>query len=63
MVEYTEWIEIGNEVYQAKGGTYGENTAVELIEELADFWNRNREELITIGRREARRIIEDQLQV
>lgn len=63
MVEYTEWIELGHDVYQAKGGTYGEGTAADLVEILAEFWSRNREELLTIGRREARRILERELQV
>lgn len=62
MVEYTEWIELGHEVYKAKGGTYGSDTAAELVEELAAFWERNKEELLVIGRREARRILERQLE-
>lgn len=63
MVEYTEWIELGHEVYQAKGGTYEQSTAADLVQTLAEFWSRNREELLTIGRREARRVLEDQLTV
>lgn len=61
MVEYTEWIELGHEVFKQKGGTYGENTAAELVQELAAFWNRNREDLISIGRTEARNILEGNL--
>lgn len=63
MVDYTEFVELGHEVYQEKGGTYDENTAAELVEILAGFWQRNKEELKTIGRREAKRIIDRNLNV
>lgn len=63
MVDYTTFIEIGNEVYKEKGGTYSEDTAAELIQVLGEFWSRNKEELKQIGRREAKRIIERNLNV
>lgn len=63
MVEYTEWVSLGHEVYKAKGGTYDGDTAAELVQVLARFWNRNREELISIGQNEARNILENQLQL
>jgi hypothetical protein len=64
MVTYTEWIEIGFDVYEELGGDYpGSETAPDVMQELAGFWNRNREELITIGQREARRIAQNQMQL
>lgn len=63
MVDYTTFIEIGHEVYKEKGGTYQENTAAELVETLAAFWSRNKDELKTIGRREAKKVIERNLSV
>lgn len=63
MVTYTEFVEAGHEVFQEQGGTYGEDTAAELVELLAEFWNRNKDELIEIGKREAKRIIRRNLDV
>jgi len=63
MVDYTTFIELGHEVYKEKGGTYQEGTAAELVEVLAGFWSRNKQELKTIGRREAKRIIQQNLNV
>lgn len=63
MVTYTEFIEAGHEAYQEMGGTYQEDTAAELVQLLAEFWQRNKEELIEIGKREAKRIIKRNLDV
>jgi len=63
MVDYTTFIELGHEVYKEKGGTYQEGTAADLVQTLAAFWSRNKEELKTIGRREAKRVIERNLSV
>lgn len=63
MVDYTTFIELGHEVFKEKGGTYQEDTAAELVEILAAFWQRNKEELKTIGRREAKRIIDENMDV
>lgn len=63
MVTYTEFIEIGHEVYKSKGGQYEEGTAADLVEVLAGFWQRNKDELKTIGRREAKRIIDKNMNV
>ena len=63
MVDYTTFVELGHEVYQEKGGTYEEGTAAELVEILAGSWQRNKAELKTIGRREAHRTIDRNLNV
>lgn len=63
MVTYSEFISVGHEAYQELGGTYDEDTAAELVEILARFWQRNREELTTIGKREAKRIVKKNLNV
>lgn len=63
MVDYTTFIQLGHEVYKEKGGTYNQGTAVDLVETLGLFWSRNKEELKTIGRREAKRLIEENMNV
>lgn len=63
MVSYTEFIEAGHEVYQEKGGRYQEGTAAELVQLLAEFWQRNKEQLKAIGYREAKRVIDRNLNV
>lgn len=57
MAEYTDVVEVMNEVHKEKGGTYQEDTAAEIIQLAAEFYNRNKEELEAIGRRELKRQI------
>lgn len=63
MVEYTDWTEIGHAVYKAKGGTYGEGTAVDVTEVLAAYWSQNKDRLSAMSRAEARRLAEQEIQV
>jgi len=58
MAEYTDVVDLMNEVHKEKGGTYGEGTAVEIVQLAADFYNRNQEEINSITRRELKRQIE-----
>lgn len=57
MAEYTDVVEVMNEVHKEKGGTYNEDTAAEIIRLAAEFYNRNKDELEAIGRRELKRQI------
>jgi hypothetical protein len=63
MVEYNEWVKAVHEAYKAAGGTYGSDTAADLVEEAAKFWERNKDELKTIAYREAVRIARRALNV
>lgn len=63
MVEYDRWVEAVHEAYQALGGSYDGDTAAELVEIAARFWNRNKEELKKIAYREAVRLAERKLNV
>lgn len=63
MVEYNEWTRAVHEAYQSLGGTYDGDTAAELIEIAAGFWERNKEELKRIAYREAVRLAENKLNV
>jgi len=63
MVEYSVWIEVGNEVFKAKGGVYGDETATELIQVLADYWNENKDELRSMSRSQAKNVAQANLQV
>lgn len=63
MVSYEEWVQAVNEAFKALGGVYDEDTASELIQLAADFWQRNKEELKTIAYREAERLAEEVLDV
>lgn len=63
MVEYSQWTAAVNEAYQNLGGSYDGDTAAELIEIAAGFWQRNKEELKTIAYREAVRLAERKLNV
>lgn len=58
MAEYTDVVELMNEVHKEKGGTYGEDTAATIIQLAAEFYNRNKEEIDTITRRELKRQID-----
>jgi len=63
MVDYSTWVEAVHEAYKAEGGTYTEGTAADLVQLAAEFWNRNKEELKAIGKREAVRIAREALDV
>lgn len=64
MVEYTEWIEIGNEVYKAKGGSYqGRESVQSVISVLAAYWQENKTELMSASRQEARRMAQRDMDV
>jgi heterodisulfide reductase subunit B len=58
MAEYTDVVEVMNEVHKEKGGTYSEDTAAEIVRLAAEFYNRNSEEINAITRRELKRQIE-----
>lgn len=60
MVTYTDVVEVMNEVHREKGGTYGEGTAVEIVQLAAEFWQRNKEELVEIGKTELKNLIRSQ---
>jgi hypothetical protein len=59
MAEYTDVVEAINASHKAQGGTYTEDTASTLIQLAADFYNRNKEEIDTITKRELRRQIDE----
>jgi len=64
MVEYTEWTEIGHEVYKQKGGTYtGRGSAQSVTSTLAEFWQQNTERLRSASRSEAREIARQNMTV
>lgn len=63
MVEYDTWVSVVHEAYQNQGGTYDEATAAEIVQLAAEFWQRNKDELKQIARREALRIAEDAISV
>lgn len=64
MVTYTEWTEIGHEVYKSKGGTYGNRRAAQSVTEtLAAFWRENRDRLEPASRTEAREIARNSMTV
>jgi hypothetical protein len=63
MVDYSDWVKAVNEAYVQQGGVYDEDTAAELIEIAARFWQRNKSELKTIAYREAVRLAERKLNV
>lgn len=57
MVSYTEWTRIGHDVYQQLGGGYpDEQTATNVTQTLAAFWQENKSQLIGLGESEARRV-------
>jgi len=58
MAEYTDVVDLMNEVHKAKGGTYGDGTAVEIVQLAAEFYNRNKDEIQSITRRELKRQLE-----
>lgn len=58
MASYTDVVDLMNEVHKEKGGSYGEGTAVEIVQLAAEFYNRNEEEIKTITRRELKRQID-----
>jgi len=62
MVEYIVWVEIGHDVFKAKGGVYREDTAAELTQVLADYWNTYKDELQEMSRSEARQTAQANLQ-
>lgn len=51
MVSYTEWTEAVHEAYKAAGGTYpsGNSVVQALTRAAADFWNRNKDELLDLA--------------
>jgi predicted Zn-dependent peptidase len=46
MAEYTDVIEQINAVHKDKGGTYGENTAVEIVQIGAEYYRQNTESVL-----------------
>jgi hypothetical protein len=56
MVSYEDWIGATHEAYKEMGGVYDGSTATELVQIASEFWNRNKDELKQIARREAVRI-------
>lgn len=63
MVDYSEWVKAVHEAYKEKGGTYDEDTASEIVQIAAEFWQRNKEELKQIAYREAVRLAKKRLNV
>lgn len=64
MVSYSEWTEIGHEVYQIKGGDYPvESTATEITQTLATYWNNNTATLKAASKPEARKIAKAEMKV
>lgn len=61
MVSYSEWVSAVHAAYKANGGTYSEGTAADIVQLAAEFWQRNKEELKTIGQREAERLARQRL--
>lgn len=57
MAEYTEVVEVMNEVHKEKGGTYDEDTAARIIQLAAEFYQRNKSEIESITKRELKRQI------
>jgi len=49
MVEYSEWIKAVHTAYKRQGGTYDEDTAADLVEVAAQFWQENKEQLIELA--------------
>jgi hypothetical protein len=52
MAEYTDVVEAINTSHKRQGGTYDEDTAATLIQLAAEFYNRNKEQIDTITKRE-----------
>ena len=63
MVTYTEWVSIGHEAFKSKGGTYGDDTAVDVTETLASFWQENKPLLKQASSSEATEIAQENMQV
>lgn len=64
MVEYTEWTEIGHEVYKQKGGRYGSREAAQNVTSvLARYWRQNTDQLRSASRSEARDIASREMSV
>jgi len=64
MVSYTEWTEIGHEVYKSKGGQYGNRQAAQSVTStLAAFWRQNTDRLKAASRSEARQIARQNMTV
>lgn len=63
MVEYTEWTQIGHEVFKQKGGRYGSETAVDVTQTLASYWSENKERLQNMSRSQARSLAQAEINV
>jgi len=63
MVTYTEFVQLGHEVYKQKGGTYRDGTAADLVQTFAEYWSQNKTELKEMNRAEARQVFERNLSV
>jgi hypothetical protein len=46
MAEYTDVVAAINAVHKAKGGSYGEDTAVEIVELAASYYRENEQEVL-----------------
>lgn len=63
MVSYTDWTRIGHDVYKSKGGQYGSNTATDVTETLASYWQENTDTLRSASESEARQLAERDMSV
>jgi len=52
MAEFTDLVSVMNEVHKDKGGTYGENTAVEIIQLAGQVYRDNKQLVLEADRQE-----------
>lgn len=57
MAEYTDVVELMNEVHKSKGGTYDESTATEIVKLASTFYNENEDEIKSMSKSELKRQI------
>ena len=58
MAEFTDLVSVMNEVHKDKGGTYGENTAVEIIELAGQVYRDDKQMVLDASRQELYRIVD-----
>jgi len=52
MAEYTDVVDLMNQVHKEMGGSYDGDTAVEIVQLAAQYYNSNEQEISTMTRRD-----------
>jgi hypothetical protein len=59
MAEFTDLVSVMNEVHKDKGGTYGENTAVEIIQLAGQVYRDNKQTVLDADRQQLYQIVDE----